>query len=111
MPEDSGQELLKIWEGVRSELRDSVPASAFESWLEPLQAVGIQGTRLYIDGPDRVRDWFERRYVSLAVDALRKRVPAITEIVFSEPGQELERAARLERARRASSAISTSIAS
>ena len=90
MPEDSTQELARIWEGVRSELREAVPASAFESWLEPLRAVGIQGTRLYVAGPDRVRDWFERRYASLAVDALRRRVPAVTEIVFSEPGSETE---------------------
>lgn len=79
-------ELSAIWDGVREELRAKVPPSAFESWLEPLQAVGVQGTRLYVEGPDRVRDWFERRYESLAVAALRKRVPAITEIVFAEAG-------------------------
>jgi chromosomal replication initiator protein len=79
-------DLSVIWDGVREELRAKVPPSAFESWLEPLQAVGVQGTRLYVEGPDRVRDWFERRYESLAVAALRKRVPAITEIVFAEAG-------------------------
>jgi len=77
-------DLTAIWDGVREELRTKVPPSAFESWLEPLQAVGVQGTRLYVDGPDRVRDWFERRYRTLAVAAVRERVPAITEIVFAE---------------------------
>jgi chromosomal replication initiator protein len=83
LPQQSSQELTEIWEGVRDELRQAVPASAFESWLEPLSAVGLQGTRLYVAGPDRVRDWFERRYLSLAVAATRKRLPTITEIVFS----------------------------
>ncbi|MBK5117142.1 MAG: chromosomal replication initiator protein DnaA, partial [Thermoleophilia bacterium] len=84
MQEQSSQDLTTVWEDVREELRGAIPASAFESWLEPLHAVGLQGTRLYVAGPDGVRDWFERRYVSLAVAAARKRIPAITEIVFSE---------------------------
>ncbi len=107
-------ELSAIWDGVREELRTKVPPSAFENWLEPLQAVGVQGTRLYVEGPDRVRDWFERRYESLAVAALRKRVPAITEIVFAEAGTvptEPGRAPRPTRSRPRSSATSTSTAS
>ncbi len=84
--QQKSNELSAIWDGVREELRTKVPPSAFDNWLEPLQAVGVQGTRLYVEGPDRVRDWFERRYESLAVAALRKRVPAITEIVFAEAG-------------------------
>ena len=83
--QQKSNDLTAIWDGVREELRTKVPPSAFESWLEPLQAVGVQGTRLYVDGPDRVRDWFERRYRPLAVAAVRERVPSITEIVFAEP--------------------------
>ncbi len=82
--EHRSNDLTAIWEGVREELRGKVPPSAFESWLEPLQAVGLQGTRLYVDGPDRVRGWFERRYQALAEAALRDRAPEITEIVFAE---------------------------
>lgn len=74
-----------IWDAVRDELRATLPPSAFESWLEPLRPVGVQGTRLYVQGPDRVRDWFERRYGSIAAEAVRRRVPGITEIVFSQP--------------------------
>ncbi len=84
LQEQSSQDLATVWDDVREELRGAIPASAFESWLEPLHPVGLQGTRLYVAGPDRVRDWFERRYVSLAVAAARKRIPAITEIVFSD---------------------------
>jgi chromosomal replication initiator protein len=83
LPQADHQELTAIWESVREELRSSVPASAFESWLEPLRAVGVQGGRLYVEGPPRVRDWFERRYSQVAAAALRRRTPDITEIVFS----------------------------
>jgi chromosomal replication initiator protein len=86
LQEQSSQDLGQIWEGVREELRLAVPASAFESWLEPLSAVGLQGTRLYVAGPDRVREWFQRRYSPLAVAATKKRLPAVTEIVFSDEG-------------------------
>ncbi len=82
---DSRQELTTIWDGVREELRHTLPPSAFENWLEPLRAVGIQGSRLYVSGPDRVRDWFQRRYGAAATDALRRRAPGFTEIAFADP--------------------------
>jgi chromosomal replication initiator protein len=85
---DSKQELTTIWEGVREELRHTLPPSAFENWLEPLRAVGIQGSRLYVSGPDRVRDWFQRRYGAAATDALRRRAPGFTEIAFADPPPE-----------------------
>jgi chromosomal replication initiation ATPase DnaA len=77
------QQLATIWNGVREELRRTLPPSAFENWLEPLRAVGIQGTRLYVSGPDRVRDWFQRRYGAAATEALRRRAPGFTEIAFT----------------------------
>ena len=78
------QELAAIWNGVRDELRGTLPPSAFENWLEPLRAVGMQGSRLYVSGPDRVRDWFKRRYGAAATDALRRRAPGFTEIAFTD---------------------------
>ena len=63
----------------------TLPPSAFENWLEPLRAVGIQGSRLYVSGPDRVRDWFQRRYGAAATEALRRRAPGFTEIAFADP--------------------------
>ncbi|HET6831797.1 MAG TPA: chromosomal replication initiator protein DnaA [Solirubrobacterales bacterium] len=85
MQDDPRQELTTIWNGVREELRGTLPQSAFENWLEPLRAVGIQGTRLYVSGPDRVRDWFRRRYGAAATAALRRRAPGFTEIAFADP--------------------------
>ncbi len=79
------EDLTTIWNGVRDELRGTLPQSAFENWLEPLRAVGVQGSRLYVSGPDRVREWFQRRYGAAATDALRRRAPGFTEIAFADP--------------------------
>ena len=78
------QELNAIWNGVREDLRGTLPPSAFHHWLEPLRAVGVQGTRLYVSGPERVRDWFQRRYGPAATEALRRRAPEFTEIAFTD---------------------------
>lgn len=86
MQDRNTDELAAIWANARDELRGRVSESAFESWLEPLRPVGVQGSRLYVDGPDRVRGWFERRYRSLATAAVMRCAPGIDEIVFAEPG-------------------------
>ena len=84
MQERPTQELSAIWNGVREDLRDTLPPSAFQHWLEPLRAVGVQGSRLYVSGPERVRDWFQRRYGPAATEALRRRAPEFTEIAFTD---------------------------
>jgi chromosomal replication initiator protein len=84
----NSDDLGSIWESVREELRASTPSSAFESWLEPVRAVGIRGNRLYLDGPERVREWFERRYSTLAGAVLQRRVPGLTEVAFTEGGED-----------------------
>jgi chromosomal replication initiator protein len=84
VPERPAQELNTIWDGVREDLRSALPPSAFHNWLEPLQPVAVQGTRLYVSGPERVRDWFQRRYGVAATEALHRRAPQFTEIAFAD---------------------------
>jgi chromosomal replication initiator protein len=64
------QDLDSLWHGAQDRLRASVPASTFQLWLEPLKAVGAQGTTLYLSAPDGVRAWAERRYSGLIRAAL-----------------------------------------
>lgn len=86
MPETSNQDPKAIWSGVREELRATLPASAYQHWLEPLHAVGAQGGRLFVAGPERAREWFRRRYAAAANEALRRRAPGFTEIALTEAG-------------------------
>ena len=83
--------ITELWSGVREELRRSVPSSAFASWLEPMRAVGIQGSSLYLDGPDQAREWFQRRYGAMALRALQVREPSIGEILLADPAPDGDR--------------------
>lgn len=84
MSEPPEQQLDHLWEQVRADLRAAVPASAFQTWLEPVEPVGIRGGRLYLKGPDRVRDWFRRRYQPMAMEAMRRRTDSVSEIIFAD---------------------------
>jgi chromosomal replication initiator protein len=82
------QNLDALWEEVRRRLRAAVPESTFKIWLEPLRAVGGQGTTLYLAAPDGIRTWVERRYASLLREALAATSSPLSEIAFSESGGE-----------------------
>lgn len=89
MRDDSpGHNLDALWENVQRRLRGAVPESTFRIWLEPLRAVGAQGTTLYLAAPDGIRTWVERRYSSLLREALAGADTPLTEIAFAEVGGE-----------------------
>jgi chromosomal replication initiator protein len=75
-----------LWKEVRERLRTSVPRSTFELWLEPLEAVGAQGSVLYLSAPDGVRAWAERRYSGLIREALVAAGSGLTEVGFTAAG-------------------------
>ena len=84
MPDASpGQSLDSLWGEVQHRLRSAVPETTFKIWLEPLRAVGAQGTTLYLAAPDGIRTWVERRYVTLLREALSEVAPALSEVAFS----------------------------
>jgi chromosomal replication initiator protein len=59
-----------VWTAAKERLEASVPNSTFRLWLAPLEAVGGDGETLYLDAPERVRAWVERRYSKLIEEAL-----------------------------------------
>ncbi|MDX6584087.1 MAG: chromosomal replication initiator protein [Solirubrobacterales bacterium] len=80
-PED---DLAKLWQGVRGELEASLPAATFSLWFQPLRAVSVHGTTLFLTGPPAVRAWVERRYAGRLLEILSSRAPELTEISFLE---------------------------
>jgi chromosomal replication initiator protein len=71
VPDDLDRhELEALWRDIQDRLRASVPDSTFGIWLEPLQIAGAQGDTLYLNAPEGVRAWVERRYASLIREAL-----------------------------------------
>jgi len=94
VPDDSaGQNLAPLWEDIQRRLRAAVPKSTFKIWLEPLRPVGVQGTTLYLTGPEGVRTWVERRYALLLREALADSESDLSEIAFAE-GEQPSRAAQ-----------------
>jgi len=94
VPDDpAGQNLDALWDDVRQRLRAAVPDSTFKIWLEPLRAVGGQGTTLYLAAPEGIQTWVERRYSSLLREALDALGSPFTEIAFSAPGEQEARPA------------------
>jgi chromosomal replication initiator protein len=90
VPDDSaGQNLAPLWEDIQRRLRAAVPESTFKIWLEPLRPVGVQGSTLYLTGPEGIRTWVERRYAPLLREALDGSGSGLSEIAFAgeeQPG-------------------------
>lgn len=76
-PED---DLAALWQRVRDELERSLPRSTFDLWLDPLRAVSVQGSTLFVSAPASVRTWVERRYAEALVRALRSHAPALSAV-------------------------------
>jgi chromosomal replication initiator protein len=90
VPDVPPDELTSLWQRVSEELRSSLPPSTYKLWLEPLRAVSVQGSTLYLSAPDSVRTWAERRYGTRLLAALRHQAPELTEVEFVvevAPGQ------------------------
>lgn len=77
-------ELEALWGAIRRRLKDSVPDSTYSLWLEPLEAVGVEGDTLYLTAPEGIRAWTERRYSSLIAEALNECDATLTEVSFAE---------------------------
>jgi chromosomal replication initiator protein len=55
-------QLAHDWALIRSQLREAVPDSTFEIWLEPLQPRAVIGDALVVAAPDEIRSWVADRY-------------------------------------------------
>jgi chromosomal replication initiator protein len=87
VPDDpSPHQLEALWASVREELRDCVPESTFRLWLEPLKPVAVAGDTVYLNAPEGVRAWVERRYTALIGEALRKSDSGLSRVAFSQGG-------------------------
>ena len=56
------EELEKLWNDVRRELRQDVTDFTFHIWLEPLQLAHRDGSTLFVTAPGHIRTWVEERH-------------------------------------------------
>jgi chromosomal replication initiator protein len=88
--DSSGQQLEALWRATKDRLRASVPESTYRIWLEPLQAVGSDGETLYLNAPEGIRAWAERRYTGLIAEALAATAPHLRQVAFTAAPAEVE---------------------
>jgi chromosomal replication initiator protein len=58
VPED----LEKLWEQVRRELREDVTDFTFHIWLEPLELTHRSGSTVFVRAPEHIRTWVRERH-------------------------------------------------
>jgi chromosomal replication initiator protein len=86
-PQPPDDDLQGIWGRVRKDLAASVPASTFQLWIDPVQAVSVQGSTLYVTAPESVRIWVERRYAARLLGALRRQRTGLDSVAFVASGE------------------------
>ncbi len=60
-------------------------------WLAPLEPVSRRGNTLFLEAPDSVRTWVEKRYAGLILHSLSRVESSITAISFDLSAQASER--------------------
>ncbi|HUO52311.1 MAG TPA: DnaA/Hda family protein, partial [Gemmatimonadaceae bacterium] len=102
----------EIWSLLLSRARAELPEQTFRTWLEPTQAVGLEGDTIIVTAPDRfAAEWNDSKHASLIsslapivlgrplsvsfrVDEERQARPQMDFFVAPEPEQKAARAAR-----------------
>ena len=84
--QDPSDDPGEIWAGARQDLRAALPASTFELWVGPIEAISVRETTLLLSAPASVRRWVERRYAGRIQTAVRARAPGLTGIAFADRG-------------------------
>jgi chromosomal replication initiator protein len=51
-----------IWNAVRQQLRQAVPADTYDIWLAPLRVLDLDGDRLLLEAPHELRAWVADRF-------------------------------------------------
>ena len=79
-----GGAVSDLWRVAGKSLRSSLPESTYRMWLAPLEPVGRRDGTLFLQAPESVRAWAEKRYGDLILHAVRKFEESVTSISFSE---------------------------
>jgi chromosomal replication initiator protein len=91
VPDDpSPTDFQTLWRTTQERLEGSVPESTFRLWLEPLKAVGADAGTLYLEAPEGIRAWTERRYSGLISQALEAGGTELTHVSFAAPREVAE---------------------
>ena len=77
----------KEWEALQPSLKSRLFESAWRMWIEPVRPAAVRGNTLYLEAPDPIRTWVERRYLEVITETLADSDSHLTSISFEAPPQ------------------------
>jgi chromosomal replication initiator protein len=86
--DSSPTDLDALWRTAQKRLRSSVPESTYRLWLEPLIPAGVDADTLYLEAPEGIRAWSERRYSGLIAAALADSGGGVSQVSFAAPREQ-----------------------
>jgi chromosomal replication initiator protein len=77
------EELEKLWDDIRRELRQDVTDFTFHIWLEPLELAHRDGDALFVRAPAHIRTWVKERHRGQLAGAVQRVLgpQAVVEVV------------------------------
>jgi chromosomal replication initiator protein len=72
-----------VWQGCLSFIKDNIHEQAYKTWFEPIQAVELTDTSLFIQVPSKFfYEWLEEHYVKLLKTALIKELGKNAKLLY-----------------------------
>src|SRR5882762_2842221 len=78
-----------LWERVADRMRDQLGQVGFETWIGPLNFIGVEGRTATIEAPNRFfKDWVNERYLTLLRQSLSAEIgePVEVKLTLRENG-------------------------
>lgn len=76
---------VREWNEIQPVLKRRLFDTAWRMWIEPIRPSAVRGTTLYLEAPEAIRTWVERRYLEVITEALTGSGSHLTSITFDQP--------------------------
>lgn len=76
---------IKEWEAIQPAVKGRLFETAWRMWIEPIRPAAVRGNTLYLEAPDPIRTWVERRYLEVINDALTQSGSHLSTVSFERP--------------------------
>ena len=81
--------MIGLWERAADRMRDQLGQVGFETWIGPLNFIGVDGRTATIEAPNRFfKDWVNERYLTLLRQSLSAEIgePVDVKLTLGENG-------------------------
>jgi chromosomal replication initiator protein len=75
---------VQVWADAREELRRRLPQEVLSTWIEEVQPAFLTADTLYVQAPERTREWVRRRFGGQISKAVSVAAPAVTAVEWSD---------------------------